>query len=317
MGIFPTSRREYAGNYPTSSSSKGFQVDFGPILLLLLGFAASIGIAPASHAQANAPSLQDWLAGQLTLAAGLDYSRGDYGQETDTEVLYVPFTIRYLFDEFAPTPTRRDQLEFGLSVPYVEVDGPFGTGARQTSREQGIGDIQLGISYLYYPERLALPASEWSFQAKLPTADESRGLGTGKADFALQLTLFQRYGDFVLFASGGYRFIGKNPPDYILRNGATAGVGLSWIPLEGWSLGASYDWRQAIAKTLPTDAVTRDALVTADDGHELVFFGSIPLGAWLKASPYGVVGLSDGSPNFALGAQLQLSIPIRPGEPAP
>lgn len=232
-------------------------------------------------------------------------------------MLYVPLTIRYLFDQFVPSPTWRDQIEIGLSIPYLEIEGPFGTTARDRSREQGLGDIQLGVSYLYYPERPALPASQWNFQAKLPTADESRGLGTGKADFMLQLTLFQRYGDFAVFASGGYRFIGKNPPDYVLRNGAAAGAGLSWIPRKGWSLGASYDWRQAISKTLPRGATTRDALVAADDGHELVFFGSAPLGAWLEASPYAVVGLSDGSPKFALGAQLQLSIPMRPDEPTP
>jgi len=276
-----------------------------------------MGIAGAARAQVDAGGPGRWLSGQLSLALGIDYSRGDYGQETDTEVLYVPFMLRYLFDGFAPTPTWRDQLELEFSVPYLEVDGPFDSASRETQREQGLGDIQVGVSYLYYPEHPALPASEWSFRAKLPTADESRGLGTGKADFALQLTLFERFGSFVLFASGGYRFIGKNPPDYVLRNGAMAGAGLSWIPLEGWSLGASYDWRQSIAKTLPPDAVTRDALVAADDGHEFVFFASMPLGAGFEASPYGVVGLSDGSPNFALGARLQFTLPIRPGEPAP
>ncbi|MFP6627441.1 MAG: hypothetical protein VCC67_00235, partial [Myxococcota bacterium] len=108
--------------------------------------------------QANDEALARWLHGELRAATGIDYSRGDYGHETETEMLYVPFTLTYLFDQFAPSPTPRDQLELKLSVPYLEVDGPIEAGAEVSARERGIGDVLIGASYLYYPERTGLPA---------------------------------------------------------------------------------------------------------------------------------------------------------------
>ncbi len=269
-------------------------------------------IACASHAQAADDDLARWLHGELRVGTGVDYSRGDYDEDVDTEMIYVPFTVTYLFDQFAPTPTSRDQLELKVSVPYLDVEGALEAGAEDSTREKGIGDIQLGVSYLYYPERTWLPASELGFRVKIPTADEDRGLGTGKTDYTLQLTLFQRYGDFVPFVSGGYRFIGENEPDFRLRDGAIASAGLSWIPVEKWSVGMSYDWRQAISKRSVPGSTASDALVRSDDGHELTFFGSVPMRSWLRLSPYVVAGLSQGSPDFAVGAQLQVVIPVRP-----
>lgn len=262
--------------------------------------------------QANDEALARWLHGELRAATGIDYSRGDYGHETETEMLYVPFTLTYLFDQFAPSPTPRDQLELKLSVPYLEVDGPIEAGAEVSARERGIGDVLIGASYLYYPERTGLPAGELGFSVQLPTANEDRGLGTGKTDYTLRLSLFQRYGDFVPVVSGGYRFIGKNRPEFVLRDGATASAGLSWIPTERWNLGISYDWRQAISKRIVPGSSAGGALVRSDDGHELTLFGSAPLGPWLRLSPYFVAGLSEGSPDFALGAQVQVVVPVRP-----
>ncbi len=270
----------------------------------------------AAVAQPDEEALARWLHGELRVATGIDYSRGDYGQDAETEMLYVPLTLTYLLDQFAPSPTARDQLELKLSVPYLLVDGPLEAGAETSARESGIGDVLLGVSYLYYPERAGLPAGELGLRVKLPTADEERGLGTGRTDYTLQLTLFQRYGDFVPFVSAGYRFIGKNRPEFVLRNGATASAGLSWIPMERWSLGISYDWRQAISRRIVPSSIASDALVRSDDGHELTFFGSAPLGAWLRLSPYVVAGLSLGSPEFAVGAQLQVVVPVRPWDGA-
>lgn len=273
-------------------------------------------ITCAATAHADDEALARWLHGELRVSTGLDFSRGDYGQHAKTEMVYVPFTLAYLFDHFAPSPTPRDQLELKLSLPYLDVDAPIEAGGRESARETGIGDLLIGVSYLYYPEHTEVPAGELGFRVEIPTADEQRGLGTGKTDYALQLTLFQRYGDFVPFASGGYRFIGKNPPAFVLNSGVTASAGLSWIPLEGWSLGVSYDWRQAISSSVVPSSTAGDALATTDDGHELTLFGTAPLASWFRLSPYVVAGLTDGSPNFAVGAQVQVLVPVRPWDGA-
>ncbi|MFP8876494.1 MAG: hypothetical protein VCB99_06205, partial [Myxococcota bacterium] len=51
-----------------------------------------------------------WLEGELSLATGIDYREGDYGEPTDSEILYLPFTVSYLFDHFALTETPNDRL---------------------------------------------------------------------------------------------------------------------------------------------------------------------------------------------------------------
>jgi hypothetical protein len=241
------------------------------------------------------------------MGLGFDYSEGDYGEDRQTRMFYVPLSLAYLFDDFAPTLTRRDQFELRLIVPYVVVDGVLTAGVDEATTADGIGDLLLTAVYLYYPVHSALPATEVSFHTKLPTASESDGLGTGEVDYGLELTLFQRFGDFVPFASGGYRFVGENEPDYQLRNGAAASAGVGWVPHPRWTLGVSYDWRQSISKR----STGSGTLVRSDDAHELTFFGSAPLGDQLRLGPYVVAGLADGSPDYALGFQLQLAIPFR------
>lgn len=259
--------------------------------------------SPARAEDSEAPS---WFEGELKVGVGVDYSRGDYDEAVDTEMVFVPFSLAYQLDSFALTPTPRDQLELKLVVPYVWLDGAITAGDKSTEQEDGIGDVHIGASYLYYPVEDRLPAVELSFLTKLPTADEDDGLGTGKTDYTLQLTLFQRYGDLVPFASGGYRFIGKNRPDFSLRDGATARVGTSWIVCQRVALGVSYDWRDAISKR-----TENNNLVRADDAHEITVFGTVQLGSGLRVAPYGVAGLADGSPDFAVGLQLSWTIPLR------
>lgn len=282
---------------------------FRPLPRLVVGVVLGLAVF-AGSASGEDDDLALWLHGELRVGVGLDYSRGDYGEDTDTEIVYVPFTLVYLFDDFAPTPTRRDQLELRLLVPYLYVDGVMTAGVDEVTNADGIGDIRLSVVYLYYPVRPELPAAELGFHTKLPSASESDALGTGKVDYALELTLFQRFGDFVPFASGGYRFIGENTPDYRLRNGAVASAGLGWVPLPRWNLGFSYDWRQSISKR----STANRRLVRADDAHELTFFGSAPLTDFLRIVPYAVAGLSEASPNYEFGFQLQLAIPVRPWE---
>ncbi len=285
------------------------------LLLLVAVWSLSLAGSGRAFADADTPSALDplgrWLQGELRVGLGVDYSRGDYGEDKATEMVYAPFSLAYVFDDFAPTPTPRDQLELRAIVPFVYVDGVLTSGVSGTERESGLGDILLGAAYLYYPRTSWLPASEWGVQVKVPTASERHRLGTGETDVSLEATLFQRIGDFVPYGSGGYRFIGQDTNAYDLRNGAVASAGVSWIPSPGWSLGVGYDWRQSISKRAGSDG-----LVRADDGHELSFFGSAAMSSGvvgdLRLSPYAVAGLSNGSPDYAFGFQIQIALPVRP-----
>ena len=102
-------------------------------------------------------------------------------------------------------------------------------------------------------------------------------------------------GPVSLFANAGYRILGDSP-GFSLRDGPYTSVGASLRIAERYGVGAAYDWRRA---------ATRDT----DDSHELVPFGWVDLGTRYRVGPYGVVGFSDGSPDFGVG--LQLSVFVR------
>jgi hypothetical protein len=87
----------------------------------------------------------------------------------------------------------------GASKP--EDDGPCAgtssgstgaTGIRRRTTESGLGDIVLGATYN------VLDNNDWIVDAtarvKLPTASESKGLGSGKADYAVQMNIDKQFG---------------------------------------------------------------------------------------------------------------------------
>jgi hypothetical protein len=71
-----------------------------------------------------------------------------------------------------------------VTVPFLAIDGPadfFSDSASTESRsDKGIGDILVRTSYVWLPLSSSLwPVVELQAQVKIPTADESKKLGTG------------------------------------------------------------------------------------------------------------------------------------------
>ncbi len=258
--------------------------------------------------RARAEGIPDWLRGELSTSAGLDYSTGDYGDPEDTDIWYAPFTLAYLFDD-APTPYRNDQLELKVTVPYVRVSGPFpidggrpadsaddGTGSGSGG---GLGDILIRGTYIVFPPRREspLPALELSGRVKIPTADDNDNLGTGEPDYTIQLDAYRKVWRLVPFGTIGYRFAAQSG-EFDLRDYLFASVGAS-ARLASWlSAGLIYDWRDAASKN------TRDS-------HEISPYASIRIRPDLSLNPYGVVGLSNGSPDYGLGVVLRARVAFR------
>jgi hypothetical protein len=124
---------------------------------------------------------------------------------------------------------------------------------------------------------------------KLATADEAKGLGTGKNDYSLQLdavkpTLVSP------FATFGYRWYG-DPSGIELRNAWFGSVGFAWRDAAGTTLGAAYDFREP----------------TVDGGartSEVMVFFARPLAPEWKLQMYFIRGFSDASPDAGVGAIL-------------
>ena len=226
---------------------------------------------------------------QLSLLVGYEFSRGEFDASDDTEISYVPFTLKY----------QRGDWIVGLTVPYLRIKGPgdvvrgadgnlvIASDGGGTTTESGLGDVVAALSYTLYPSRPSLPVLELSGRIKLPTADEDEGLGTGETDYTLQADVSKRFGAFSSFATLGYRFLGDSS-DLDLEDGFLASLGVGYRYSPRVSLGLAFDYREA-----STDG--------SDDARELVPYTSFRVSDRLTLGTYGVVGFSDASSDLALG----------------
>jgi len=240
-----------------------------------------------------APGLSPAADGKLTLSAGLDYSSGDYGSDTDTEVWYFPFMAKY--------EIGRSIIK--LTVPYLQVDGPSGctvidgrpicgtTGT--TSSEQGLGDVVLGYSYSLTPQPVAGFIVDLGGKIKFATADEDKGLGTGENDYSLQADAFYMAGKVTPFATLGYRFMG-DPDGYDFNDTWFGTLGVDYKLSQTNNVGGLWDLRQK---------VTDDS----DGASELMLYWSHKFTGGYKLQTYAVSGFSDASPDYGLGVMLLYS----------
>lgn len=230
---------------------------------------------------------------------GIDYSSGDYGTDTTTEILSVPVTARY----------DTGNWTFKASLPWMRVSGDpnvipgvgsvintnprgrgragGGTGAGSTVESEtaaGIGDLRLAATYRV--DTGSALGVDLTMNAKLATADENKGLGTGANDFGLALDLYRDFSGTTVFGGVSYTALGES--EHIDVGGvAGANIGASRKVGQG-SVGLSYDWREA-------------ASTGYDDRSELTGFYTIPVGGAGKLQLYALAGLSDGSPDYGAG----------------
>jgi opacity protein-like surface antigen len=260
-------------------------------LLLLVVTAALLVSAAAAQGQNRAPGEEEDLldyTGQpfrLSASTGFDYSQGDYGSGEDSDTLYIPAAVKLELDPFI----------FRMSIPWVRsscdlVDDICQGGSQP--EQKGIGDLIVSAAYVFYPEASSsLPALELTGKIKFGTADRDKGLGTGENDYTLQADISKSMGRFYPFAGVGYRFVG-NPPGSDLSNKWLAYAGVSTRINSKFSLGVSYDWSQSTVRTRA-------------DAHELSPFASFKISKSFAIDPYGVIGLSDNSPDWGIGMQIR------------
>ncbi len=233
--------------------------------------------------------------GLATLSAGADYSVGKYGASERTSTLYIPTYAKY---ETGPWTLK-------AVVPYIRMTGPGnvigaadsritlpGAGAARRT-ESGLGDVVASAFYNVLKERSASLGLDLGVKIKFATADESRGLGTGKNDYSLQADFFKPVGAFTAFGTLGYRWYG-DPAGIDLRNLPYAAVGASYRVSQPTSVGFVYDWRNRI--------VQGGARV-----NELTAYVSRKFSADWKLQVYAVKGFTDGSPDFGGGLTLAYS----------
>ena len=179
-----------------------------------------------------------------TLSLASYYSSGSYGEDTDTDILYLPLSFGANYGKWG----------MQISVPHLRVDGVgnvlVNVGGinravvgREIERNSGIGDSVLSVTYQAEPVSDNSLFIDFRLDVKIPTADEARGLGTGEADYSAQVDISQYYGNSVLFGTFGVTFRGDTDLYAGLTDSAYVQLGVARPLAPRWNVGIFYDFR--------------------------------------------------------------------------
>jgi len=242
------------------------------------------------------------------------YTTGKYGTDSRTDTLYLPLSMRRMFDNgylnlVIPYVTVTSncgvtllsgapQRTTGLCANSPSTTPPGGAGTR-TGRvtASGLGDVLLIGRYFLYTEREgggAMPSILVSGRVKAPTADRDQGLGTGEWDEGAGLGLMKILSDnLIALADAGYTYIGK-PPGVSLRN--------QW----SYDAGLGYYFAPSVLGTLYYEEAR--ALISGLQNPRDIFAGL----TWKITQDFRLTagvekGLTSGAPEFggSVGASLQ------------
>ena len=237
--------------------------------------------------------------GQWKFSTGVDYSSGDYGEDQDTDIVYVPVTVRYL----------KDPWLFKQTVPWIHIKGPGGVigggtdgsvvvgGGSQAERrtESGLGHVVASVGYTLPGLMQQGTFVEFTGKVKFGTADEDKELGTGENDYTIQVDVAKRFGEFTPFGTLGYRFTGESD-QFDLDDVFFVSVGGGYKFTAKTSAGLIYDYREASSRT-------------SDDPSEIVGYVSHKLSDLWALTAYAATGFSDGSPDANIGVQVTYTVP--------
>ena len=110
--------------------------------------------------------------------------------------------------------------EAGISLPYAFLDDS------SSGKANGFGDLGFGSKYRFWEETDILPSFALAFDLKTDSANDDKGLGTGKKDYTLSSIFTKTAGDYVFDLNLGYVFVGGAADDIFLYC-VDAGYGLN------------------------------------------------------------------------------------------
>lgn len=252
-------------------------------------FLAALAVAPCI-ALAETASAET----RVSFSSGMDYSSGDYGQTTDTEVVSVPFSARI--------SNRKWSLR--ASLAYVSITGPAdvvdttdggdagggsGSGGTVTrmGTETGLGDTSLTLTRSFSNLGGSHAYLDLSGRVRLPTGDDNKGLGVGTTDYRLNAELGTSGRPGGGYVALGRRFLGDRAGSD-RQDGWQATIG-GWLRAgDKTRVGGFYFWRDS-------------SFSGGTDPSELGGYVSYRLTDDLRVSLSASGGLSEASPDFSTG----------------
>ena len=148
-------------------------------------------------------------------------SRFDNGAQVDVTALPVTF---FVHNERFSLRATLPYLQMRTDLPVVNLGGPFFSipVGGQTIDENGLGDLVLTPSVLLNTIRPHRPSVWAGARIKLPTADEEKYLGTGKADYGPAAGLLVPVGERLLLSGSAHYDVRGDPPNNDLKNTLSA-----------------------------------------------------------------------------------------------
>lgn len=226
---------------------------------------------------------------RFSLGTGFDYSTGKYGAKLSTDILYIPVTAKYEFDDGF----------LKLTVPYISITGPGGVirgvglvrpGNVRTIRttNSGLGDVTASAGHTVYSgDALSL---DLVGNIKFGTADVKKGLGTGQNDYSGQVDGYYSLDKTTLFGTAGYKIYG-----------APAGVAMQNAPYG--TIGASEKMSNKVSAGIMLD-VAKSPTPASGDQREVTVYVSQKTSANTKVQANILKGFASGSPNFGFGMMI-------------
>ncbi len=252
----------------------------------LLWTLAAAGFCSRSWAQTD-----DSLTQAFSL--GAYHARGDFGADVDTRINYLPLSYELSTERWTLMATASRLEVTGLGNVLVNVGGVTqAVAGDEVVTQSGLGDTVLSALYHFDPAGQLF--FDLRIDAKLPSADERKALGTGEIDVALQLDLSANVGSAAVFASLGYNKRGKTSLYPGLLNSLYTQLGFAKPLGERLSVGALYDFRQSASEF-------------STESHELTPYLSWQLSPSWSFTALTVFGFTDASPDTAVMGQLRYS----------
>ena len=254
---------------------------------LLMAYAFSIAFF--DHQAIAANKVPAKTVDTVTISSGFDFSTGDYGLAVNTNTLSVPISVKYRTGDwtyrlgtaylYLEESTKRFLID-GNPIPNYEVSG--------------LGDFVASTRYAFKPVPALNTAFNLNGRIKFGTADRTKGLGTGANDYTVELGFYQPTDTSVdWFGSVGYRIKG-DLPQQVLNNVWLWSIGLSMLLDSRTQLGVVFDYHQATINGRPPFKEVGPYWGRRYDKN------------W-SSTIYGLVGLTDASPNFGTGLLVSYS----------
>lgn len=215
---------------------------------------------------------------------------GDFGGNGNTDLYFVPLIFT----------ARGYRNDFRITVPYLSIKSddlvaivggqviPIGMGS---TTESGLGDIVVRDDYFYFLGGGRRPWLYATARLKFPTADETKGLGSGEFDYGPGAGFIQPLGNRWNVLGEAIYMVRGDPPGLDFQNTLWLFIGGEARLSESDRLSLFYDRRESV---IPGKKETAD----------LILGYSHKLSDTLMLRSFATVGLTEPAEDYGFGLGL-------------